>query len=381
MSGSPPHPRFDAAVIGGGLHGCAVALFLARGGLRVALVERDGLCRGASGTNAGTLTLQMTRAALIPYALEAHRMWATAREWLGHDLGVTLCDGLSLAFNETEAVLLEERAAARRAAGAPIEIVSRAAAQRIEPDLSRWPILASHCSIDGFASAYLTGLAFRRALLGAGVRLLEHTRATGIEPDGGCGYSVRIANGPPLPARRLVLAGGAWLEEMASWLGLRLPVLALVNQLAVTERMPPVMRTVIGVASGLLSLKQFANGTAVIGGGWQAVGDRSHGGTDLLAGRLVGNLRLACHAIPALRAARLVRTWAGFEAETRDALPVVGPLPGHPDAHVCGSVHSGFTSGPWIAKLLADRILEREPAMALFPPDRLLDEPGRGTGT
>ena len=364
--------RFDALVVGGGLHGSAVALFLSRSGMRVALVERGGLCREASGTNAGTLTMQMTRAALIPYALEAHRMWASAPEWLGHDVGVTVRDGLSLAFTEAEAAMLEERAAARRAAGAPIRLLGRDAARRIEPGLSRWPVRASHCAIDGFASAYLTGLAFRRALVEAGTRLFEHTPVTGAEP-GGAGYVVRLANGPPLEAARLVLAGGAWLGEMASWLGVRLPVRALVNQLAVTERLAPVMRTVVGVASGLLSLKQFGNGTVVVGGGWQAAGDLARGGGALLPGRLVGNLRLACHAVPALRGARIVRTWAGLEAETRDALPAVGPLPGRPEAYVCGSVHSGFTSGPWIAKLLADRILGRAPAMALFPPDRLIE--------
>ena len=375
-AGAPPPASFDAAVVGGGIHGCAAALFLSRANMRIALVERGSLCREASGTNAGTLTMQMTRAALIPYALEAHRMWASAADWLGHDLGVTVCDGLSLAFTEEEAAMLEARAARRRAAGAPIEIVGLAAAQRIEPGLSAHPILASHCRVDGYASANLTGLAFRRALLEAGARLFEHTPAAGAEPDGSGGYLVRVAGGgPPLRTRRLVLCGGAWLEEMAGWLGVRLPVRVLVNQLAVTERLAPAMRTVIGVASGLLSLKQFGNGTAVIGGGWQAAGDRERGGAALVPARLVGNLRLACHAIPALRGARLVRTWAGLEAETRDALPAVGPLPGHPGAFVCGGVHSGFTSGPWMARLLADRILGREPAMPLFPPDRLIEDP------
>ncbi len=389
VSAATPSPSFDTAVVGGGLLGCAVALFLARGGMRTALVERGGLCREASGVNAGTLTMQMTRAALIPYALEAHRMWASAREWLGHDVGVTACDGLSLAFTEGEAALLEERARARREAGAPIRLLDLAAARRIEPGLSRWPILASHCAVDGFASAYLTGLAFRRALVEAGVRVFEHCPATGVEAGAGGGYVVRLGNPhrrqprpqPRIEARRLVLAGGAWLGKMAGWLGVRLPVRALVNQLAVTERLPPVMRTVVGVASGLLSLKQFANGTALVGGGWQAPGDHERGGVALLPARLVGNLRLACHAVPALRGARLVRTWAGLEAETRDTLPAVGPLPGHPGAFVCGSVHSGFTSGPWIAKLLADRILGKEPAMPLFPPDRLIEPPNRGSET
>ena len=48
---------------------------------------------------------------------------------------------------------------------------------------------------------------------------------------------------------------------------------------------------------------------------------------------------------------------------------------GHADAFVIGGVHSGYTSGPYMAKLLAQRILGQEPEMPLFEPDRLLALP------
>lgn len=363
--------QFDLVVVGGGIHGCTAALFAARGGLSVALVERGALCREASGVNAGTLTLQMTRVALIPYAMRAHAMWADARNWLGHDVGVVVCDGLSLAFTEHEEELLSYRAGRRREAGAPISLITGDEARRVEPGLGPGVRLAGYCKVDGYANAYLTGLAFRHALLADGVRLFENTEAIGVDRDQG-GYTV-LTRGQPVRARRLLLAGGVWIEPMLAWLGVRLPIKVLVNQLAVTERQAPVMRTVIGIASGLLSLKQYPHGTTVIGGGWQGVGDRERGGIALLPERLIGNVRLACHAIPALAEARLARAWAGLEAETADALPAAGPIPGHPDAYVCGSVHSGYTSGLYIAKLMVEQILGREPALPLFPIDRLLD--------
>ena len=73
--------------------------------------------------------MQMTRVALIPYALQAHAMWASAQNWLGHDVGVVVCDGLSLAFTEAEEELLTFRAGKRRDAGAPISLVSGKRAQ------------------------------------------------------------------------------------------------------------------------------------------------------------------------------------------------------------------------------------------------------------
>ena len=373
MSSSPTH-SFDALIVGGGLHGCMVALTLARAGMKTALLERGALCREASGVNAGTLTMQMTRVALIPYALKGHEMWASARDWLG-DVGTVVCDGLSLAFTESEAEMLTMRATKRREAGAPIGIVSTTRAREVEPGLSHHPVLAAHCPIDGYTSAYLTGRAFLAALRDAGVAVFEDTPVDGVEPTG-TGYAAHAAGSDgsrlAIHGTRLALCGGVWLEPMAGWLGVRLPITTLVNQLAVTERCRPVMRTVLGVASGLLSLKQFANGTVVIGGGWQGIGDRNRGGVALSPDRLVGNVRLACHAVPALTGTRLVRAWAGLEAETADAMPAAGPVPGHPDAYVCGSVHSGYTSGIYIAQLLAERMLERAPAMPLFPIHRLL---------
>ncbi|WP_417522795.1 NAD(P)/FAD-dependent oxidoreductase [Marinovum sp.] len=366
---------FDLAVIGGGIQGASVALFAAREGMRVVLFDQGALARQASGTNAGTLTMQMTRAALIPYALKAHEMWVKAPEWLGHDVGVVACDGLSLAFTEAEEEILSQRAEARSAAGAPIRLVSPQEAARIEPGVNPAIRMASHCSVDGYANAYLTGLAYRRALVEAGVDLREYTPVSGVSPLGH-GYDIRSDRGG-FAASQVVLAGGVWIEPMLKWLGIDLPIKTLINQLAVTERAAPVMRTVLGIASGLLSLKQYPHGTVVIGGGWQGVGDRASGTHRATAASAVGNALLAVHAIPALRHSRIVRIWTGFEAETADALPAVGPVPGHPGAWVIGSVHSGYTSAPYVARCLTQAILGQTPEMPLFPIDRLL--PGQGS--
>jgi glycine/D-amino acid oxidase-like deaminating enzyme len=365
--------RYDVAVIGAGAMGCSTALFLARGGMRVALLDRGPLCRQASGVNAGTLTLQMVRAALIPYALEAWRMWMTTAEWLdGGDVLARARPGLSVAFTDGEAAMLEERARFRRQAGAPIEIVDAARACDIEPGLNPAVKLAGYCPMDGFASAYLTARAFRPALLNAGVELRERCAVEGIDPAPG-GFALRTEAGP-VQCARVVLAGGVWLEPMAAWLGVRLPIKTLINQLVVTEPMRPVMASVLGVASGLLSLKQYENGSVLIGGGWQGMGDRDQGPIAVRPESFLGNVRLAAHTIPALRDARVLRSWLGLEAETADALPAIGPVPWVPGAWTIGSVHSGYTSGPYFGRLLAQAVLGEAPEMPLFPIDRLLSQ-------
>jgi len=363
---------FDAAVIGGGVMGCTTALFLARAGMRVAVVERDSLCRGASGVNAGTLTLHMTRAALVPYAIRAWDMWMNTDAWLGQSVLATAAPGLSLAFTEHEKTLLQQRAAARRKYGAQIDLLERDAALAVEPGLNPAVLQAAYCATDGFASAYLTGRAYHAALREAGVHIFEQTPATRIDRVAGM-YQV---TGPDdtnhVDATRLVMAGGVWLEPLLAMLDIDIPVKTLVNQLIVTERMPPVMQSVLSIANGLLSMKQFANGSVLIGGGWQGVGDRVRGGVETVPDNLIGNLRLAQHVIPALAQARVARIWLGLEAETADAMPMIGALPGLPDAWVIGCVHSGYTSGPYMGKLLAQAMLGEEPELPLFDPARLM---------
>lgn len=56
VDGSPdpgPPARCDVVVVGGGFTGLAAALELARRGRQVAVVDRDGVCRGASSRNGG----------------------------------------------------------------------------------------------------------------------------------------------------------------------------------------------------------------------------------------------------------------------------------------------------------------------------------------
>jgi glycine/D-amino acid oxidase-like deaminating enzyme len=370
--------RCDVVVVGGGVMGCTTALFLARGGMRVALVERDALCRGASGVNAGTLTLHMTRAALIPYALPAIEMWMDTETWLGASVGAVSAPGLCLAFTESERELLRHRAHARRQYGAPIELLDRDAALAVEPALNPNFLEAAVCASDGFASAYLTGRAYYAALKAADVGIFERTPATRLDWSDGH-YHV---HGPDdrspalrIDAKRLVLAGGVWLEPLCAMLDIAIPVKTLVNQLIVTERVAPIMRSVLSIANGLLSMKQFGNGSVLIGGGWQGVGDRVRGPVEIIPQNLIGNLRLAQHVIPALAKAGVARVWLGLESETADGMPMIGPLPGHSDAWVIGCVHSGYTSGPYMGRLLAQTMLGEATELPLFDPARLICAP------
>ena len=109
--------RYDIAVIGGGIMGCATALRMAEGGMRATVLDQGDLGQGASGVNAGTLSLQIKRVKLMPYALKGHHEW----EAMGDAVGFRKTGGYTLAFTERESELLHERQTLKAEAGAPIE--------------------------------------------------------------------------------------------------------------------------------------------------------------------------------------------------------------------------------------------------------------------
>ena len=351
---------WDLAVLGGGIMGCATALRTAAAGMSAIVLDQGDLGQGASGVNAGTLSLQIKRVKLMPYALEGHARWAA----MGEAVGFVRTGGYTLAFTEAEEALLYDRQSAKAEAGAPISFVSGAALRAAEPALSPEIRAASYCAEDGYANSALTGQVYRRALRAAGVAWRE--RAAVTEIDASDGFAL-VTAGETVRARRLLLAAGGWLKGALAMLGLDLPVRARINTVSVTERGPRLVSTVIGHATGLLTLKQKANGTVLIGGGWQGRADGDRGAVD--ADSLVPNLALAAHTVPGLGALRVVRSWTGYEANVPDFYPLAGALP-IPGAYVLGCVRGGYTIGPYLGELMGDLILGRTPERPLFDPMR-----------
>ncbi|RDJ20101.1 FAD-binding oxidoreductase [Bosea caraganae] len=375
MSGHDDSTSYDLAVIGGGIMGSAAAIQAAEGGMQTVLIEKSELGSGASGVNAGTLSLQIKRVRLMPYAIRGHALW----EHAGDRVGFRRTGGLTLAFTEPEAERLTTTMAMKKEAGAPIVMKSPAEVAALEPGLNKQVVLASYCAEDGYANSSLTGVYYRGLLAGAGVRVHERLAVDGIARSNGAFILITAAG--PIRAKRILIACGGWMKDVAAMLGVDLPIRVRINTVAVTERCPPVVGSVIGHATGLLTLKQKTNGTILIGGGWQGRGTPKDGRGEVVAESLLTNLRLAQFAVPALGSSRIARVWTGFEPNVPDFYPLAGALPGVPDAFILGCVRGGYTIGPYIGRLMGDLILGREPEMPLFDPARFAPAKAQAAAT
>ena len=382
--------RADVLVVGGGVLGCAAAYHLARRGVDVLVVERGELNREASGSNAGTLHVQMpgkhfrlnydrpdltaaerehVRATDRLYA-EAARAWRTLETDLGADLGVRRRGGLMVAETEEDLALLDRKSRLERPFGIETEIVTTRDLLRLSPHLSERLAGAAYCPEEGFANPLLVAPAYVRAAARHGARVRRHARVVGVERTGTRGFRVRTAAGT-VEAGRIVCAAGAQTPEIAAMIGLKLPIVPHALQVMVTEPRPPALAQLIQHGSRSLSLRQTPHGTFVIGGGWPAEPPRT---TDVDGGRpktvlpsLVGSARVVSDVLPCVAGARVLRAWAGMTTATgaRNRVGFVGEHAGAPGFFVLMAGGWGFALSPVLGRLTAELVCDGRPSLPL----------------
>ncbi|MCB1719994.1 MAG: FAD-dependent oxidoreductase, partial [Candidatus Competibacteraceae bacterium] len=156
----------------------------------------------------------------------------------------------------------------------------------------------------------------------------------------------------------LALAAGGHSTRLAATMGVKLPLWVDCNMLTVTEPGPRVIDKVLTHIGGTMSLKQHSNGTVLIGGGWQGRGKFSQQTREIDPVAWVQNVGLGASIVPGLRGLRVNRAWAGYEAVTKDALPMLGRMPGIENAFVAAGARGGFHMGPAQGFVLSELILE-----------------------
>jgi len=107
--------KFDVVVIGAGVIGCSVAYYLAREGIKVALLERESFGSGSSAHATGFISLlgtEFTPGPSFQFGLESYREFpslvAELEDATGMDLLYQRRPSLRLALEESEEQLIKD---------------------------------------------------------------------------------------------------------------------------------------------------------------------------------------------------------------------------------------------------------------------------------
>lgn len=365
----PLCPDADVVVIGAGAMGLFTAMYLAREGRDVVVLDRNRSWAEASGANAGSLAVQNKMLQLVPFVLEALKLWRSMGETLGTDVGFQSRGGYKVATTEAERDQLLRTAEAQQALGVDIRALDRAGIESEANWLGSDVLAATFSTKDSFSNPLLLGSALTAAARRAGVRIEGDTEVRQIVENGAL---LTTTSRGTIRSRAVVVAAGAWSGLVAALFGVGLPMALETNMLTVTEPAGFTMDAIITHTRGILTLKQVSNGTCLIGGGWLGSGLLTNARKDLDYESLLHNIRLAVRIVPGLENLNVVRHWAAYEGTTPDFLPYVGRLPNSHGAFVVAGARGGYTLSPFLGQLTADLVIGREPCMDIsaFSPGR-----------
>ncbi|MGX1315820.1 glycine/D-amino acid oxidase-like deaminating enzyme [Streptomyces calvus] len=370
----------DVVVVGAGMTGAACALYAARAGLSVTVVDRGPVAGGTTGAGEGNLLVSdKAPGPELQLALLSLGLWAETAEELGAAVEYEAKGGLVVARTPEALDSLRAFAAAQRAAGVTADPVTADGLHDLEPRLA--PGLAGGVHYPQDAQV-MPALAAAHLLRASGARLLTGREVTRVlRAPGGAVRGVRTDRGD-VQAPAVVNAAGTWGGELAARAGVSLPVLPRRGFVLVTEPLPLRIRHKVYAAdyvadvasdSAALQTSPVVEGTAagpvLIGASRERVGfDRS------LSLPAVRALAAGATALfPFLSGVRALRTYAGFRPYLPDHLPAIGPDPRAPGLyHACGHEGAGIGLATGTGLLIAQSLTGRTPALDLTPfrPDR-----------
>jgi len=229
----------DLVVIGAGVIGICTALFAARGGARVVVLEKGLVAAEQSSRNWGWIRQQGRDPAEMPIMAEAQRIWQDLSRETNAQIGLTQSGTTYFARSEKAVRGYENWLPHAAANGVNSRILSRDEVTALYPDLAQVPQAALHTSTDFRAEPWVAVPALAEIALREGVQIVEHCAVRCLDITGGKVSGVVTEKGT-VRSPRVVLAGGAWSSLFLRNHGVALPQLSVRSQVAATVPLPDV---------------------------------------------------------------------------------------------------------------------------------------------
>ena len=335
----------------------------------------------ASWASAGGVRRQGRHPAEARLAIEAIHRWKTLAEELQADLHYRSGGNLLLAESDAEAEQLATFAQRQQELGfTDVHLLNRQETHALVPGLNEQVLAGSYSPADGQADPVRTTRAFAAAAQRHGATYWNGTAALALLAHKERVIGAQTERGKVL-AQHIVLAAGAWSDQIAASIGLRLPIRALALQMILsTPAQPHILQPVLSALSRSLSLKQLPDGAFLLGGGWPGDPTPDRRSYTLRQASVQGNWAAAWELLPIVGQQRIARTWCGLEAQSIDDIPFIGSIPGLDGLTLAlGFSGHGFALAPAVGRTVADQVSGKPaPELNDLSPTRIANfDPGQ----
>ncbi|MCX7174952.1 MAG: FAD-binding oxidoreductase [Proteobacteria bacterium] len=413
----------DVVVIGGGIIGTFAAYYMAKRGMKVALVEKGRVGAEQSSRNWGWCRQQNRDARELPMATKSLDLWEQFKAETGEETGFQRCGLLYLSNSEKELAGWASWGEFARTVDVKTQMLTaEEAAQRGRVTGKPWKggVFAPD---DGIADPSRAAPAVARALMKLGGTVHQGCAARGIETEGGRLSAVVTEKGS-IRTKLAVLAGGAWASSFCRQYDIRFPQASICQTvLSISnggKEMPAALHT-----DGVSMTRRFDGGytLAISGRGrvdptpqllrfaWQFLPMFQRRWRKLVPGGLEGirsghegwsrwrldqptpmermrildpkvnasvvelTYKRALDLIPILKESSVTAAWAGYVDSTPDGVSGIGEMTSLRGLVLAaGFSGHGFGIGPGAGHLIADIVSGAKPLVdpRPFHPDRFL---------
>jgi|HubBroStandDraft_5_1064220.scaffolds.fasta_scaffold51919_2 glycine/D-amino acid oxidase-like deaminating enzyme len=372
---------YDVVIVGAGIVGAACADEFARRGMRVVVVDREGIAGGATGAAMGHIVVLDDSEAQFVLTRYSQQLWQKLRSELPEDVEYEQRGTIWVAADEEEMAEVRRKHSYYAGRRVPAAVLDAQELNRLEPNLR-----------DGLVGGLLVAEDAMLDPASAARFLMERAQKSGAQLRVGILVaqigrgSVRLSDGFEMSAKVIVNAAGAWAAELTGGVAIK----KRKGHLVITDRHPGFLRHQVvelgylksahsvasdsaasdslagnsGAFSVAFNVQPRRSGRILIGSSRQYGAEHNDVDNDILARML----RRAQEYMPGLATMPAVRSWTGFRAATPDKLPVIGPWPGDDSLFLAtGHEGLGITTSLATARILVDQITGAHPEIPVEP--------------
>lgn len=352
----------DVVIVGGGVVGCAIAYYLSKSGVDVAVFDRGEIGAEASSAATGLLAPLGSLSGPGPFAdllLTSFALFPELAPELEEASGIKLeyeqTGALRIVRNPKQISNLRKRMKAWQPLGLQMHWLTGDEARQQEPLLTPDACAAIYAPEESQIKASHLVKAFSCAAANYGTTSYSYSEITGIQQHNSRVTDVCTAQGESFACNHLVIAAGAWAAHCSKWLKVTIPIIPQRGQiLSLHQPLPPLHHIIFGEAA---YLTPKSGNRVIVGATKEEAGFDKH----LTAGGIAWLLNTTIRLTPALESSPLDQMWTGLRPRTPDNQPILGPAPGWENVTLAvghGSV--GIMLSAITGKTIADLVIKGE---------------------